>query len=256
MRFAHYVVTRFNLGLWAAGQKNIRGETIDPELWMHHRTALFSDVCSPSIASQSERRFAWVLLLDTDTPRRVVQSIETSAAKAARVKIAIVDTRFGWRMQLKKFLSAILPPGIDYVMTTRLDNDDALSRDAIGSIQACFAPRRKRLIVFPRGLRWCAGRVFAAYADWDSNAFKTLSEKVSETPLATVFEQACGTGGWLDTEIVQKRTGPTWLQVIHEHNLANTLAPDDHESALSSLQPFSVRLCALSNAPDRCQVTA
>src|ERR1043166_4088085 len=86
--FAHYIVTRFNIGLWTVAQKTSRGEAIDPDRWMPHRIRLFRDICSRSIASQTERRFAWILLVDSETPRKFVKTIATIGNKAARIEIA------------------------------------------------------------------------------------------------------------------------------------------------------------------------
>ena len=236
-RFEHYLITRINLGLYAEAQTCISGALIDPEAWMRHRMKLFRDVCCASVGAQVEQRFSWVLLLDEATPSRQARAIVAAAERVGRV-IPLSMPVGGWRARTSVVISE-LSRGATHVITTRFDNDDALSRHAIGRIQSCYAGQRKQFVVFPRGLRWSAGRAFAVRHPWDVNAFKSLIE-VNDGELATVYSHVCGSGGW--AEVFSLETEPTWLQVIHDRNLDN--APDEWDEPVppAALAEFRVRL--------------
>lgn len=235
--FEHYVITRINLGLYSEEQTYIGGATIDPEAWMRHRMKLFRDVCCASIAAQVERRFSWVLLIDGTTAPRQARAIVAAAQRAGRV-IPLSMPAGRWRAQLSVAISE-LSQGAAHVITTRLDNDDALSRHAIGRIQSCYAAQRRQFVVFPRGLRWSAGQVFAVRHPWDVNAFKSLIE-ANDGELATAYSHFCGSGGW--AEVFSLEAEPTWLQIIHGRNLDN--APDEWDEPVprTALADFRVRL--------------
>ena len=238
-RFEHFVVTRFNIGLWADPKVDIRGRAIDPEQWMSHRIALFRGICCRSLAAQEEKCFRWVILLDACTSPRDVRSIIAAAQRTASIVPVLVDSSRPRIRELQRVISALVSTRAEYVITTRLDNDDALARRAIAYVQACFAGQSKQLVVFPRGFRWCAGRLYRAWEDYDGNAFKSLVEKKTADVLCTVYEHACGSGGW--THVLTLHVEPTWLATVHGFNLFNHIEGEDSVAGAEQLGAFGVR---------------
>jgi hypothetical protein len=238
-RFEHFVVTRFNVGLWTDPKVDVRGKAIDPEQWMRHRIAVFRGICCRSLAAQEEKRFRWVILLDALTSPRDVRSIVAAAQRTAPVVPVLVDSSRPRIRALQRAVSELVLTTTEYVITTRLDNDDALGRRAIAYIQACFAGQSKQLIVFPRGFRWCGGRLYRAWEDYDGNAFKSLVEQKTGDVLCTVYEHACGSGGW--THVLTLHLEPTWLATVHGFNLFNHIEDEDSVVGTERLSAFGVR---------------
>jgi hypothetical protein len=71
--FRHYILTRFNVGLYIAGAEL----NVSPQQWMEHRLRLFVALTLPSIAGQSCQDFTWLVLMDPQTPEPFIRSLES-----------------------------------------------------------------------------------------------------------------------------------------------------------------------------------
>ena len=108
-----------------------------------------------------------------------------------------------------------------YLITTRLDNDDALSNDHMASVQRAFQDQSREFISFPFGLQSLRGHLYNVY--WTANPFLSLIERVgNDGRFTTVFcvahDRVRDQGkvrGIVDA--------PQWLQVLHGSNLHNAL---------------------------------
>ena len=67
MDFRHYLLSRYNVGLYGRKQNMRSGEKIAPKKWMKNRIELFKRYCVPSIRNQSCRNFTWLIVLDPET---------------------------------------------------------------------------------------------------------------------------------------------------------------------------------------------
>ena len=169
MRFQHFLLTRFNLGLYPADMnqaycdKSGQAPARDPDKWMDDRLELFDKYCVPSVMNQSNKNFTWLVVFDPKTPSKYRERIERYrddgvlvplyAESRCRDEARVVAGRF--RGKLLRFLhfEAALPaardyitqklnPDADYVITTRLDNDDAIHSDFVRRVQD-FVPAEK-----------------------------------------------------------------------------------------------------------------
>ena len=132
-------------------------------------------------------------------------------------------------------------------MTTRLDNDDALHREAIADIQACVEPREAEFLNLSFGYYYTAGDGRATRREDHSNAFLTLVERVTDAPLHTVRRINHRHASEL-APVRQIGTQPRWMHVVHDRNLVNhplsgASAPDDPERAFN-LGPYAQQLLA------------
>ena len=129
MKFVHFVITRFNIRINDALQ-NVSGPTVrkpvdplNPD-WLDIRFRVFEFTCLPSVVGQGKQNFAWIILVDNRTPVRERDRLR--ALTAGKKKTFIHD--FDPENDLAT-LDWLMPYGIDdadYVITTNLDNDDAL----------------------------------------------------------------------------------------------------------------------------------
>jgi hypothetical protein len=108
-----------------------------------------------------------------------------------------------------------------YLITTRLDNDDAIGKDHLRLVQGAFKQQDREFLLFPFGLQSYRGRLYNCY--WKSNPFLSLVERTkgnsSFTTVMCVEHNRVRTAGKVH-EIIST---PQWLQVIHGANLLNTL---------------------------------
>lgn len=207
MKFKHFLLTKFNVQLGKDGRAYTSGS------WLDHRLALFEKYCYPSVQAQACKNFEWLVFFHPDTAEKYVERINSldglvpiyCAFKKEEIKKA-VQSRLG---------------EAEYIITSRLDNDDAIARRYIGSVQGCFSEREEReFINFTNG---CQLHSDCAHTyGHEANPFISLIEKAKG--FHTVW---CKPHGQLHTvgEIRQVETPhPMWMIVIHEHNLSNRIA--------------------------------
>jgi hypothetical protein len=208
----HYILTRFNAGLYGPESQ----AKIAPAEWMDHRMRLFRAITLPSIAGQSCQEFTWLLLMDRQTPERYIRALEACACR----NMKLVYPQPGQPCWLPEFA-----PGQYDLITTRLDNDDALHRDAVKDIQNAWRVMHANqakpwVIVFPFGLILdLVDRRMWVMEYWLNNC-PTLVED-SRDP-GTVYQ-------WQHTAIPPEvpkhylKDKPSWLQVVHAQNLLNAI---------------------------------
>ncbi len=126
-RFEHVIMTRFNLATPGreSGLRNRPG-------WLAERFELFERYCLPSVAAQRERGFHWIVYFDAETPVAFRARI---AADREKVPFLPYFTDLfgpeGWARSIRE--SFDFSP--EFLLTTRLDNDDGLAFDYVERVQ-------------------------------------------------------------------------------------------------------------------------
>lgn len=217
MNFHHFIITRFNVNIYEIDFPKRLEDT-----WLSQRFELFQKYCFPTVQAQSNQNFTWLVLFDEQTPDRYKTFINIYAKYKNFVPVycgtfdTIMDTA---RARMKE-----IAPDVEWFVSTRLDNDDALStgfiqcvQGVVGSLnEADLAPEDTLYINFPNGLQLNDGD-FYDFKD-ATNAFVSLVERSADPH--TVF--------WVDhpcihdvSPVIQAETGPLWLQVVHDMNVYN-----------------------------------
>lgn len=205
----HALLTRFNVR---------RGATPDPRVissgWLNDRLAIFTSVTVPSVVGQVHPPDAWLVFLDEQTPtdtRAALQKLVAQLPLLQLVYCGVFNTTVA-----AGALARVVPPGRDWLLTTRLDNDDALHPALLQTVQRLAASRQRMFINPQRGLIVAGGLL---YRKRDSSSpFISYSEPLSE----------CRTV-WMDQHQRLGRHGPitqvqlldAWVQYVHGGNLAN-----------------------------------
>jgi hypothetical protein len=210
--FTHLVLTRFNTAV--AYAPTAKGLETD---WLTARLALFERYCLPSVAAQQGADFRWLIFFDAASPawfKTKISSFEPlvtpiyveGEASDAILRRLIVQTGLVTSSHL---------------LTTRLDNDDAIAKDHLGRVQRAFCGQDREFIRFPWGLQSFRGHLYQVY--WPANPFLSLVEKVEsgnrfDTVMCVRHDRIAGSG-----PIKQILCSPQWLQTLHESNLGNVL---------------------------------
>lgn len=210
--FRHYILTRFNTGLYGPNPWT----RTDPRVWMDHRLRLFTTITLPSIAGQSCQDFTWLVLMDRQTPEPYIRELEAVACPTMKLIFRQPDQP-RWQQGFA--------PGRYDLITTRIDNDDALYRDAVKDIQDAWragsaGQAKPWLIVFPFGLILdLADRRMWVMEYWSNNC-PTMVEDSENSH--TVYR-------WQHSEIPPEvprlhiKNKPYWLQVVHSQNVLNVI---------------------------------
>ena len=209
MNICHLILTRFNCRFAASWKLR----ALEPQ-WLSDRFDLFERYCLPSMKAQTWQRFRWLLLFDEETPSPFRERSESYAAHniepiwVGNVTPELVD----------QIIRERIAPGATHVMTTRLDNDDTFSIDAMARLAtAARATSARRYLNFPTGYVLSRGRLYRHYHQ--ANAFVSLIEPVDGTidnvwkiPHTEIASHA---------PVVQIDDSPAWLQVVHGDNVSN-----------------------------------
>jgi hypothetical protein len=147
MDYTHFIITQFNLRNFPLSNN------YDYESWLQwtrKRIALYRDYCLPSIINQSCKEFKWLLYFDSDTPEEFNEFIyELSAFPFINVCYCkgIEDFNANYIDEVKKRIGK----SAKWIITTRIDNDDCLHREAVETIQKNLIERHGFLISLASG---------------------------------------------------------------------------------------------------------
>ena len=208
---SHFVLTRFNIA--SEGRevaiRNSPG-------WLERRFDLFKTYCLPSMAAQTCQNFRWLIYFDHGTPRGIRERI-AQAQKIFPFEAVFVGP-FDMKMTAHDVASRLSPEAAR-IITTRLDNDDAVSIDFIEKIQTYgMSCASGTVLNFTHGI---ALRNRLAYSACDaSNPFTSL---VSCAADVRVIWEATHRSLAETFDLQQVSDGPVWLQVVHGENVANRI---------------------------------
>ncbi|MFN3863723.1 MAG: glycosyltransferase [Erythrobacter sp.] len=207
----HFVLTRFNVASPGreAPIRNAPG-------WLSRRFELFTAYCLPSMAGQESRDFHWLIYFDEQTPEQFRERILAAQAEVPFEPIFVGAFHAGLAAE---DVAKRLQHGTKRVLTTRLDNDDAVSSDFLMRIRAeCEGLPDGTMLNFPHGIALRNGRLYTAVDK--SNPFTSLVEQAENAK--TIWAAP-------HTELAKRfptrqvSTEPCWLQVVHGENVANRI---------------------------------
>lgn len=122
MKYKHFVITRFNNNIY---------KRPDSQRWMDKRMFIFKKYLLPSIMSQTSKNFSWVMTFDKKTPDNILRYFE-------ELGVIIIFTR------AKEWIP---PKEAEWIVTSRIDNDDAYFPTFIEEIQRELVPQRRLIDV-------------------------------------------------------------------------------------------------------------
>lgn len=184
-KFTHYLVTRFNVPFTGQAPESFSGSALSAA-WLHERIRLFGDFCAPSVAGQSSLAFTWLIYLDQETDHPDIIRIRAAIPARVRVEFRYVADYSGMMEDLRSYAKA---SGTEFVITSRLDNDDAIGTEYIARVQAAFVPENGILLNFLGGIYYDPVRRVAAHHRYKlNNSFTSLIERISPSePPVTVL---------------------------------------------------------------------
>lgn len=203
----HFIITHFHTTHPA---RNYLGS----EAWLRHRIPIFEKYCLPSVLNQTRRDFTWVLLCSSDSPPWLVHYLQTLPLENKQVVPLDVPAT-----------SEAIAPVIadmaaeDLVITTRLDSDDAIANTFVDRTRAVRSQSLPYVVNPLLGLRLTASGLLRASDP--GSPFATMFE--GRRNVQTVFCESHH-DLHLKFDVIQLRDSVTWMQVIHDRNVANVAA--------------------------------
>lgn len=211
-RFTHVLLTRFNVATtYAEPRRGLQEE------WLRHRVALFMKYCWPSIQAQDTKAFSWLIFCNAESPAWFREHMDGLSDGCTPVYVdgVIENGVYGQAIQERGLASE------PYLITTRLDNDDALSSSFLRRVQEAFVPASQEFLLFPLGMQLYREHLYGMC--WFDNPFSSLIEAVPAAgELKTVL--CCRHGDIYKAAPVRRIwTSSQWIEVIHGRNVSNSL---------------------------------
>jgi hypothetical protein len=213
--FTHLLITRFNLRRddWKVSKKN---ETLLTDEWHKNRFDLFNNFCFSSVLSQTNKNFKWLVFFDITTPDYYKDMVSEMESQMDNFIPFFID---GMAQFLPSITSYIANYKQDYLITSRLDNDDCLSKFYIEEIQKRFDKQDFMALDFVDGYTLQTQPTIKLGKRLDQfNPFISLIEK-NKSP-KTVW--SVRHSHWKrEKNVLQIRGSRVWTSVIHQENKVN-----------------------------------
>jgi hypothetical protein len=215
-KIQHFLLTRFNVKVNYDSART----GLDPT-WLSHRFDLFERFCYPSVYAQTNSDFRWLVYFDSETPQVFKQKIDRCAEWENFIPIYL-ETEFSDQINQEK-ISTLIHKKTEYLITTRIDNDDAVSKNFIQSIRDNFEEREFEFISFVNGYVLDSGKLYSF--KYVNNPFTSLVERIKPTSTAEIRTILCGEHSQLSKlgHIKQIKIDSVWLQVVHGKNVSNRI---------------------------------
>jgi hypothetical protein len=200
----HFVLTRFNVRMPIYQHPG--------DEWLPGRLELFQKYCLPTFRAQTERQFTWLVFLDSGTPQWLKDIVETTMSDI--VHPVYVDGLFTAEYAADVVGRLTKTP---YVITTRVDNDDAISSDFVETIQREFTGQRLEFVNLVNGAQYFDEKVYLR--PYTRNPFVTLVESAQDGLPLTVFAKRHYEIDKVGPVRNVRTNHPMWLQVVHGENV-------------------------------------
>jgi hypothetical protein len=204
----HVLLTRFNLPSIGV-ESLIRAR----EGWLRDRVELFERYCLPSVRGQTNQQFHWLVYLDPESPTWLKDRIAELSADGTFTPMFRASVS---RQDLVSDLRSVSGAHRDGLLTTNLDNDDALANDFVERLQRADLSGDATAIYLVDGLIKHGTRVFRRTDR--RNAFCSVRERW-DAPVTCWADWHNLLGEHM--AVLEVDGEPAWLQVIHDFNVSN-----------------------------------
>jgi hypothetical protein len=213
LSFKHIILTRFNVRIFAG----IYDHDVNSPEWLDERFDLFEQFTFPSMVSQSNLNFKWLVFFDKELPQRYLERIEKFSAFSNFFAIFLRG------YDLDAVLATVREQAGDetILVTTRVDSDDALTYDFVESVQNIVRKGSHPCFInFSSGYLYESTRRYLyRITDYYYNPFISFVEPLGEK-IQTIYY-------WQhqmlkNNPLIRNYDGhPRWCIVVHGGNLRN-----------------------------------
>lgn len=223
----HFILTRFNILLW---QKDKEGRLVRTMKWQEHRFSIFERCCLPSIMNQTCQEFEWIVLFDSKTPVKFKERINCYQKECPQLLPVFVEPENGryfakiFRTEIVKRLRQNEDKNYKKVLTTYLDNDDALNVSFVEDLQKRASLSKERtFFYYNEGYQFYTDYNYMMKIHYPRNHFVSVVESGNLATLKGIF-------GYGSHYSIDKKEGlrieriknlPMWCEVVHEKNMIN-----------------------------------
>lgn len=215
-QFSHFFLTKFNVRSFPDQKPGC-----DP-VWLERRFKLFDQYCFPSVYHQSNQQFKWLVFFDIDTPDEFKQKIAEYVSKWENFIPVYLGCPLPYGQfpdDVREVVRNYIPNDCEYLITTWLDNDDAIHKDYVQMIQDNFNEQESGTVNFIFGYQLAEGKL---YFDFElANHFISLIEKYNPDTFNTCLCRPHKELYEVCTSAQKILCKPVWIEVVHGSNYMN-----------------------------------
>lgn len=261
--FLHIVLTRFNIPFEKYGKSprylhnKFNEMVMIDKKYLEYRVRLFERITLKSLSSQHNKNFFWIILLYDKTPQVIRDSL-CKLCRDACIQIRIKYLNYQECMELNKTISTIIDElnnGYDYILTTRIDNDDMfhpLFTKLIHEYIKNMTWGGDVLISYPKGISYIEQKGLLLRYNYDENHFISLMTKYvpQKTKQVLAFNHTQIRKLSIPIDIIKTRH-PIWLEYVHMNNYANDIIWKldriiwNYKEAIEIMSDFSLPLISI-----------
>lgn len=204
----HVLLTRFNLPT-EGYETLIRAK----QGWLQERIDLFERYCLPSVRSQTVRPSKWIIYFDPESPAWLIDRIST--INHDKVFSPIFRTAVT-RADLLHDLEICLGRRNRFLLTTNLDNDDALASNFVEQLRTVVPCDGSLAIYLVNGLIRSTKGVYA-HSDVNNAFCSVLTPWTDPTTCWADWHNLLGR----TMPVVRLSGAPAWMQMVHGKNVSN-----------------------------------
>ena len=226
----HFLITQWNIDMYDMN-------------WLLERQKLFEKYTLPSIEGQHNKDFEWLLISDARTPDSFKNVMDRWPARTiykdwsnyqwAELPGIKVDSPMGLAVRIETIADvvaeAIGQQDTDYVITSRLDNDDIIAKEHMSRIQGYASELwetkgLKFWVTMTRGYRLCGDKIYPINSKCSSFVSFVEDPENLQTCYAcvhTMTERDAKSKGF--PFVILREGEPTWAEVIHPGTVMNRL---------------------------------
>ena len=234
----HFLITRFNLKV-ASWKTAKDGSAVLDDQWLENRFELFEKFCLPSVENQSNQNFIWVVFFDTDTPEKFRDRIQQISKNHKNFQTLYINGIVELADSFKTYIISQLEHDDQFILTTRLDNDDIIHRDFIQTIQNLSKKNGESLIDLRKGYQVNIVKKNAEIRKYNYafNPFISVLENRNhfETIISRMHSE------WENHEhIAIYNQKALWIELVHQKNKVNAVKRKLFMTRNIKLEDFSL----------------
>lgn len=240
MKFKHYLCTRFNIiQAWYYNcAKDGRGTVIQTEEWLNIRFDLFERYCFPSVKNQTGD-FVWLVLFNSETPSVYKKRIAKYEQEMPNFVSIYLEPYADDQKAVQDYIHADCDA--DFLLTTRMDNDDMLHADYIRYVQSSISPTdHLQIFNYKDGYQYDVERQTLYYMPYLHNHYFTVAELYTASIHTCLGIDHTDLSKYGDYKELVCEIGGGWIEVLHSHNVAN------HRQLLRPMWNYHARAFAVS----------
>ena len=224
--FKHFFLTRFNLVDWAGYE--VSYDYVNSDEYLSKRFHLFDTYCFSSVNDQTNKNFTWFILFNDQLPEKWRKKLEEYKQICPNMEFRYMSSipNGKWQEILTQFVTnelKVTESNPQYLLTTRIDNDDAFHLSFVDTVQNYFLENPQEMLInYANGLQYIPQYNILKNIRVINGHFGTLAEKNTDKVRTVLSFSHNPLPNDLPSVKSLKINKRMWLEIVHNTNVFNS----------------------------------